>query len=31
MDLLWIYYGFTMDLLWIYYGFTMDLVVQLQM
>ena len=22
MDLLWIYYGFTMDLLWIYYGFS---------
>ena len=25
MDILWIYYGYTMDILWIYYGYTMDI------
>jgi hypothetical protein len=31
MDILWIYYGYTMDIvwpdtLWIYYGYSMDIV-----
>ena len=30
MDIVWIYYGYTMDILWIHYGYTMDLVMQSQ-